>query len=209
MHENILIATDGASRTRTAIERGIEVAQRDGATVHALYVIDLSNADVDYYPGDTGLKLTGGSRKKGGDRPPPDSPLYRLRVAGEEATRAVIDLADESDVDAVGAIMTDKPHQAILDYARENDIDLIVIGTGGSTGLKRAIWGGTASNVYENADVPVLVCNPDGSKRQLSADDVPADLPEHDDGNHEELTTDDRTVLSTDESDDTPTDGDH
>jgi nucleotide-binding universal stress UspA family protein len=47
--------------------------------------------------------------------------------------------------------------ESIIDYAANKDIDLIVIGTRGKTGLKRLIMGSVASGVVQHAHCPVLL----------------------------------------------------
>ena len=42
-YRNIVIATDGSENTQKAISHGIEIAKLSGATVHALYVVDISS----------------------------------------------------------------------------------------------------------------------------------------------------------------------
>jgi nucleotide-binding universal stress UspA family protein len=52
------------------------------------------------------------------------------------------------------------PHSvinSILDYAVSREIDLIVIGTKGRTGLKRFLLGSVASGVVQHAHCPVLL----------------------------------------------------
>jgi nucleotide-binding universal stress UspA family protein len=48
------------------------------------------------------------------------------------------------------------PH-AIVDYAQANNIDLIVVGTRGRSGLKRVLLGSVASGVVTYSSCPVLV----------------------------------------------------
>jgi nucleotide-binding universal stress UspA family protein len=45
----------------------------------------------------------------------------------------------------------------ICDYARDHDIDMIVMGTHGRTGLTRFLIGSVAEKVVRHADVPVMV----------------------------------------------------
>ena len=45
----------------------------------------------------------------------------------------------------------------ILDFAEENNIDLIVIGTRGRSGFKRLLLGSVASHVVTYAHCPVFV----------------------------------------------------
>ena len=45
----------------------------------------------------------------------------------------------------------------IIQYAEQENIDLIVIGTRGRSGMKKLLLGSTASGVIKNATCPVLV----------------------------------------------------
>lgn len=46
---------------------------------------------------------------------------------------------------------------SILDYADEKDIDLIVVGTRGRSGIKKLLLGSTASGIVTYASCPVIV----------------------------------------------------
>jgi nucleotide-binding universal stress UspA family protein len=46
---------------------------------------------------------------------------------------------------------------SIIDYATSRDVDLIVIGTRGRTGLKRFLMGSVANGVVHHAHCPVLL----------------------------------------------------
>ncbi len=48
------------------------------------------------------------------------------------------------------------PTDRIVEYAAENDIDLVVMGTHGRTGLRRVIMGSVAEAVVRKAECPVL-----------------------------------------------------
>ncbi|MFT7459047.1 MAG: universal stress protein A [Planctomycetota bacterium] len=52
----------------------------------------------------------------------------------------------------------------IIRYARENDIDMIVMGTHGHTGLMHMIMGSVAENVVRKAPCPVLTLHADDYK---------------------------------------------
>jgi len=45
----------------------------------------------------------------------------------------------------------------VTDYAQHNDIDLIVMGTKGATGLKKVVFGSHAAAVINKSDIPVIV----------------------------------------------------
>jgi nucleotide-binding universal stress UspA family protein len=46
---------------------------------------------------------------------------------------------------------------AIVEYAKNKDVDLIVIGTRGRSGFKKLLLGSVASGVVTNAACPVMV----------------------------------------------------
>ena len=48
------------------------------------------------------------------------------------------------------------PHAGIIDYARKNEIVLIVIATHGYGGLRHAVFGSTTERVVRSAPCPVL-----------------------------------------------------
>ncbi|HKR57373.1 MAG TPA: universal stress protein [Candidatus Nitrosopolaris sp.] len=47
--------------------------------------------------------------------------------------------------------------QSIVEYASGKDIDLIVVGTKGRSGLKKFVMGSVANGIVERAHCPVLV----------------------------------------------------
>ena len=51
----------------------------------------------------------------------------------------------------------DQPHEPIVQEAKKRNVDLIVIGTRGVTGLKRVLMGSVAQKVIGHAPCPVMV----------------------------------------------------
>jgi len=54
------------------------------------------------------------------------------------------------------------PFLEIIQYAKDMDIDLIVIGTHGRSGLMHLLMGSVAENIVRKAPCPVLTVKPDG-----------------------------------------------
>ncbi len=67
----------------------------------------------------------------------------------------------EEGVKVKSVILAGNAPQSIIQYARENDIDLIVIATHGYTGMKQLMFGSVALKVLHDAHVPVLLIRPD------------------------------------------------
>jgi nucleotide-binding universal stress UspA family protein len=134
MYDNILIPTDGSQSVGKATEQGLEIAARFGATVHTLYVVEPVPA-TDY----------------GGDQ------LYdALQSEGERLMKEMVQECENLGLEVETDIRSGKPHEAILDYADEHGIDLIVMGTHGRTGLDRYLLGSVTEKVVRLSNVPVL-----------------------------------------------------
>jgi len=139
MYKKILIATDGSKPNKKAISYGIELAKLSEAKVYAVFVVD--TASFASIPMDTGWEM-----------------MYELlQKEGTDATRLVEDDAKALGVDVESAVIEGHPSHEIIEFAENNDIDLIVMGTLGKSGLDRFLLGSVAEKVSRNAKVPVLV----------------------------------------------------
>lgn len=138
MFSTMLVPTDGSAGAEATIGHAIEFARTYGAAVHTLYVVD------------TGAEPAGIA---GSDREELYAPSERR---GREATIRITDRAEDADVTAAREVREGVPHQEILAYTDEHDVDLIVMGTHGRTGVDRARLGSTTERVLTLADVPVL-----------------------------------------------------
>ncbi|MFH1139105.1 MAG: universal stress protein [Pseudomonadota bacterium] len=61
---------------------------------------------------------------------------------------------------ASGQVLLGDPVEEIINYAKNNEIDLIIMGTHGRKGLDRVILGSVAENVTRSSHVPVMTVNP-------------------------------------------------
>jgi nucleotide-binding universal stress UspA family protein len=129
-YHDVLVATDGSDGSAAAVEHALGVAERTGATLHALYVGEEDD-------GVAGRVL--------------DRVAERVEAAGEAATAR-----DETAPSPVTAVRTGTPHEEIVAYAEEAGCDLIVMGTHGRTGVGRYLLGSVTERVVRLADVPVL-----------------------------------------------------
>jgi nucleotide-binding universal stress UspA family protein len=59
------------------------------------------------------------------------------------------------------AVLEGETAHTIIDYAKDNHVDLIVIATHGYKGVKRVMFGSVALKVLHDAHVPVLLIRPD------------------------------------------------
>lgn len=142
MYDSILVPTDGSRVAGNAIDHALELAGRFDATIHALYVVDTEQASGAGLGEDFGVET--------------QHVIERLREEGERAVEEVANPADARGIDSVTAVREGKPNQVIREYAAEEGIDCIVMGTHGRKGLDRFLLGSTTERVIRRADVPVL-----------------------------------------------------
>jgi nucleotide-binding universal stress UspA family protein len=146
MYDNILVPTDGSVTSEIAVDNAVDIAEKYGATIHALYVIDV---DATSY----GLGTEQVDRIRQGNL----DDMPEVKEDAEEATHYVADAAEAAGVDYEEHIRVGEPARAIRNFVEDEDIDLIVMGSHGRSGLSRVILGSVAEKVLRRTHLPVLV----------------------------------------------------
>lgn len=138
-YNSVLIPTDGSFGAEAAIDNAIDIAASYGATVHALHVVDLR-----LLTGDP----TGGF--------PTDEILNAAKRRGRKAVGKVAQKAEAAEVDYKESVIQGYPYRDIRTYVTEHDVDLVVMGTHGRTGLDYFLLGSVTEKIIRSVDVPVL-----------------------------------------------------
>ena len=66
------------------------------------------------------------------------------------------------------AISRGKPADEILDYAKKNGVDLIIMSTHGRSGVSRWVFGSVADKIIRHSVAPVLIVTPRGCRIDVS-----------------------------------------
>ena len=66
-------------------------------------------------------------------------------------------------VEAKSQVLVGYAAEEILNRAREEQVDMIVMGTHGRKGIDRILFGSVAEKVVKNANMPVLTIRPQGT----------------------------------------------
>lgn len=140
MGERILVPFDGSSLSKRALERAVTMHPEGRITV--LHVID--PVDVVYEVESKGLA----EAKKWHDQM---SERARELCAEAEAQAA------DHDCDVSTAIETGSPAREILDYVAEYEIEHIIMGSHGRSGVPRLVLGSVAEQVMRQSPVPVTI----------------------------------------------------
>jgi nucleotide-binding universal stress UspA family protein len=138
LFKKIVIATDGSKRTQNAVETGLEIARVHQSKVQAVYVVD--TVTFTSVPMDVTWEN-----------------MYQLlKEEGEEAVGRV-KAAAPAGVEVETHVLEGNPALEITKFAKDNDCDLIVVGTLGKSGIDRILLGSVAEKVVRIAPCPVLV----------------------------------------------------
>ena len=140
MFDRVLVPTDGSDLAQPAVEMALGLAETHDAALHVLFIVDQPTSVSGTGEGFSGL----------------DNLLDALENEGQEVTNEIAEQARERDVETVPAVRRGNPHDDILEYANEHDIDIIAMGTHGRTGVKRALLGSVTEDVVRHSEVPVL-----------------------------------------------------
>lgn len=137
-YDKIMIATDGSKQVEKAVEAAVQLAKITGARLYAVYVI----ASAGYTPRNFGWE---------------ESLRKILEAEAKKAVTFVEEAGKVSGVKVEPVILEGHPADRIMKFAEQEDMDLIVMGTLGRTGLDRFLLGSIAENVVRHSKTPVMV----------------------------------------------------
>jgi nucleotide-binding universal stress UspA family protein len=154
MQTHVLIPVDDSPLARKALE--VAFTDYPDAQFTALHVLD---------PIGSGFTILDVMRPKFDDGAPPGSvtPEYWEEWYGEatHAAESVFESAREAAAEHEVTLETEMafgdPQSVIVDYARANAVDRVVMGSHSRSGAARLFLGSVAETVVRRSPVPVLV----------------------------------------------------
>ncbi|MCA9064119.1 MAG: universal stress protein [Planctomycetaceae bacterium] len=146
--DRILVATDFSDFSRPALNYGTAIAARFSSELHLLHVV-----------ADPAMLI-------------PESHAFTVEAMQaqsealcEDARKRLAELPGDSwdnGKPVVREVRTGAVFLEIIEYSRENDIDLLVIGTHGRSGLMHVLMGSVAEKIVRKSPCPVLTVKPEG-----------------------------------------------
>jgi universal stress protein A len=145
--QRILVPIDFSEFGKHSMRYGCEFAKKFSAELHLMNVVE------DIYPiipePGTASPITG-------------EYLVGLKESSERAIENLPEVDWQADLKIVRSVVSGTPFLEIIRYARKENIDMIVIGTHGRSGLIQALMGSVAEKVVRKAPCPVLTVRPEG-----------------------------------------------
>ncbi len=152
MFKRILVPLDGSLRAESALPVAARIASASDGTVVLLRVVGIP-AEYSTYIYSSYLAQT---------------PIYAQEILDAEQANAENYLADIAKADTLAGLkvetnaLSGTAGMTILDTARDEHIDIIVMCSHGETGFRRWALGSVALQVSRHSPVPVLVLREDG-----------------------------------------------
>lgn len=135
----VAVPYDGSEQARKALDHAVE-RYGDGDIV-LLYVQDFVAAGYEASPGAV----------------LPDYWKEWYEEAEAEAEQLFEEAEARAGIDLESETIVGRPERAIVEYVEENDIDAVVMGSHGRSGVSRIVLGSVAETVVRRAPVPVTV----------------------------------------------------
>ncbi|MCL6512081.1 MAG: universal stress protein [Anaerolineae bacterium] len=141
MFKKILVPLDGSSFAEEALPHARELAECGGAE------IILARVDEPYEP-PPGIFV------------PATAIPEVVRLSAGEYLEQLVSRLKLAGFKVESVVLDGKVADALLKYAREEGVDLIVMSTHGRTGISRLLMGSVAEQIVHGAHCPVLLMRP-------------------------------------------------
>lgn len=146
--ERILVPVDFSEGSQKALRYAHEIARDRSSKVYVLHVINQRIIDAIRDMSAKGYK---------GEFVEVVKKVVQERT---EELEAFVPPAMREEVEVVFEILKGKPAQEVINFAKENKIDLIILGSVGRSALETVLVGSVARNVSNHAPCPVLLVRP-------------------------------------------------
>ncbi len=133
--EKVLVATDGSKHSAIAVDHAINFAKSYGGSLHILSVVDMPD---ELYGEAPGL-------------------VEDLVAKAQGYVGAAAQQAMAAGVRTSTFVREAEAYQAIVGLATELEVNTVVLGSHGRTGLRRLLMGSVTERVIGHAPCPVLV----------------------------------------------------
>ncbi|MBI5205478.1 MAG: universal stress protein [Nitrospirae bacterium] len=133
--KNILLATDGSKHSDIAANKAVDFAKSYGGNLKVISVVDVPS---EFYGEAPGIV---------------EDLIKKAKTYAENVKKQ----AEKAGIKTETFVREGEAYQAITDIAKEQNINAIVMGSHGRTGLKRLLMGSVTEKVIGYSPCPVLV----------------------------------------------------
>jgi nucleotide-binding universal stress UspA family protein len=156
MFNKILVCLDGSDLAEQILPYAVEQALRFESKMVLFMAFTEPGLTSVALPGFPGVPVETRGMEKQVQKEEKDAGDYLKTVADK--------LLSENKIEAECVTVFGVAGQSIVQYASENEVDLIAIATHGRSGLGRAVIGSVADYVIRQSGIPILLIRPGKSK---------------------------------------------
>jgi len=148
MYHRILFPIDLTESSEKLVPHVLTIVEKFNSQLHVLYVVRVFQYFTNIYVPNPSIDLFETELIEGAHKKMEE--FMRTHFSQFSEAHSEVILGDPSD--------------AIINYNREHDIDMVIMGTHGRKGIDRVIFGSVAERVIKFARIPVLVIHPFAEK---------------------------------------------
>lgn len=142
----ILFPTDFSENAELAAQFAIDIAKRTNGSIIALHAYDVPYSE----------------------RSMTTSLLHEMKqIAHNHMQEFENDVLSKSGVQFETQVILGNPIRLCKELSEKHNIELVVLGTKGASGIEELLIGSNAASVIQNIDVPVLVIPPQSEVKEL------------------------------------------
>jgi nucleotide-binding universal stress UspA family protein len=138
--KRILVPTDFSEHAEDALKVAAQIAQKNNSEIIILHMLELPHQSNDAIMGGTSI---------------PETMLFMKKA--NEMLDVVASKPYLDGIPITEIVKMDKPIHGISQVSKDYEIDLIVMGSHGSSGIEELLIGSNTEKVVRNSEIPVLV----------------------------------------------------
>jgi nucleotide-binding universal stress UspA family protein len=138
--KRILIPTDFSKYADLAIEAGAQIAKKNNAEIILIHMLELPGQANDAITGETSI---------------PAIMLFKKKA--EEILKSIKNRPYLKGIPITEVVQLDNAYSGIATYSNNNNIDLIIMGSHGSSGFEEIFIGTNTEKVVRLSNIPVLI----------------------------------------------------
>lgn len=142
--KQILVPTDFSEHAENALKVAAQIAKKNNSEIIILHLLELPSQMKDAILGGASI---------------PETMLFI-----KKANEMLHEISSKPYLDGISIIeitKIDKPIHGITQISKEYNVDLIIIGSHGSSGIEELLIGSTTEKVVRNSEIPVLIIKND------------------------------------------------
>ncbi len=146
MIKSILVPTDFSKQAESALKVAAQIAKKNNSTIYLLHILEMP------------IHLTD-LMSSGAPAPAPEAVFFMKQT--HKKFEEVLDQDYLKGIEVIETVSFEDVMHGIIDSSTKNDVDIIIMGSHGSTGFEELFIGSNAEKIVRTSKKPVLVIKED------------------------------------------------